>query len=221
VARHRAHEPRYARRQQHLRRVSRHAPRHEPRGVFRSGSGTCAARRIFNDALGPAIEYAQVETFVTSAGHLSCIKLGHLSYLHFVNLCDCVETGVANNRGVLMSKVTLLAFAALFAGLGLSGCGGGGVDETTNIPGSTAPGTTAALAWDAVTDPNLSGYRIYYGTAPGTYLQSVGQGLIVGDVTTYTVTGLSSGTRYYFAATAYDTSNSESIFSNEVFKDIP
>lgn len=120
-----------------------------------------------------------------------------------------------------MSKVTLLAFAALFAGLGLSGCGeGGGVVETTNIPGATAPGT-AALAWDAVTDPSLGGYRIYYGTAPGTYFQSVGQGLNVGDVTTYTVAGLSSGTRYYFAATAYDTSNSESIFSNQVFKDIP
>src|SRR5205807_5433546 len=69
-----------------------------------------------------------------------------------------------------------------------------------------ALGTSATLAWDAVTAANLSGYRIYYGTAPGTYLQSVGQGLNVGNVTTYTVAGLSSGTRYYFAATAYDTS---------------
>jgi hypothetical protein len=43
----------------------------------------------------------------------------------------------------------------------------------------------------------------------------------VGNVTTYTVTGLSSSTRYYFGATAYDASNKESSFSNEVFKDIP
>jgi chitodextrinase len=84
-----------------------------------------------------------------------------------------------------------------------------------------APGTSATLAWDAVTAANLSGYRIYYGTAPGTYLQSVGHGLNVGNVTTFTVTGLSSGTRYYFAATAYDTSNSESAYSNEVTKIIP
>jgi chitodextrinase len=83
------------------------------------------------------------------------------------------------------------------------------------------PGTTAILAWDAVTATNLSGYRIYYGTAPGTYLQSLGQGLNVGNVTTYTVTGLSSGTRYYFAVTAFDTSSNESIYSNEVFKDMP
>jgi len=84
-----------------------------------------------------------------------------------------------------------------------------------------APGTTATLAWDAVTAANLSGYRVYYGTAPGTYLQSAGQGVNVGNVTTYTVPGLSSGTRYYFAATAYDTSNNESTYSNEVTKIIP
>ena len=36
-----------------------------------------------------------------------------------------------------------------------------------------------------------------------------------------TVTGLSSGTRYYFAVTAYDTSNVESTYANEVFTVIP
>jgi len=43
----------------------------------------------------------------------------------------------------------------------------------------------------------------------------------VGNVTTYTVAGLNRGTRYYFVATAYDAANNESVFSNEVFKDIP
>ena len=84
-----------------------------------------------------------------------------------------------------------------------------------------APGTSVTLAWDAVTAASLGGYRIYYGTAPGTHLQSLGQGLNVGNVTTYTVTGLNSGTRYYFTATAYDTLNNESVYSNEIFKDIP
>jgi hypothetical protein len=83
-----------------------------------------------------------------------------------------------------------------------------------------APGTSATLAWDALTVP-ANGYRIYYGTAPGTYLQSVGQGLNVGNVTSYTVTGLSSGTQYYFAVTAYDASNDESTYSNEVSTVIP
>jgi fibronectin type 3 domain-containing protein len=67
-------------------------------------------------------------------------------------------------------------------------------------------------------EPNISGYRVYVGTASGQY--QFGQGLDVGNVTSYTVTGLSTGTRYYFVATAYDTSNIESELSNEVFKDI-
>jgi chitodextrinase len=80
---------------------------------------------------------------------------------------------------------------------------------------------TALLTWDPVTAPNLVGYRVYYGTDPGTYLQATGQGIGVGNVTTYTVTGLSSGTRYYFAATAVYSSGNESVFSNEVSKSIP
>src|SRR5205809_2654681 len=83
------------------------------------------------------------------------------------------------------------------------------------------PSNSAGLAWDAVIVPNLSGYRVYFGTAPGTYLQPVGQGISVGNVTTYTVTGLASGARYYFAVTDFDTLGQESSYSNEVFKDIP
>ena len=92
---------------------------------------------------------------------------------------------------------------------------------STAASATTLAPNTATLAWDAVTAPSLSGYRIYYGTAPGTYFQSVGGGVDVGNVTTYTVTGLSSGLRYYFAATAYDSKGDETGYSNEVFKDIP
>jgi chitodextrinase len=87
--------------------------------------------------------------------------------------------------------------------------------------GTTLAPNTTTLAWDAVTHLNLSGYRIYYGTAPGVYLQPLGSGIGVGNVTSFTVTGLASGTRYYFAVTALYTSNNESAFSNEVLKDIP
>src|SRR6266571_3001564 len=90
---------------------------------------------------------------------------------------------------------------------------------TGNTP--PPPSNSAGLAWDAVIVPNLSGYRVYFGTAPGTYLQPVGQGISVGNVTTYTVMGLASGTRYYFAVTDFDTLGQESSYSNEVFKDIP
>jgi chitodextrinase len=83
---------------------------------------------------------------------------------------------------------------------------------------TTSASNTATLDWDAA--QNVIGYRIYYGTASGTYLQAIGSGLNVGNVTTHTVTGLGSG-RYYFAATAVYAGNIESAFSNEVFKDLP
>lgn len=81
--------------------------------------------------------------------------------------------------------------------------------------------TSATLAWDAVADPNLSGYRVYYGTAPGVYLQQSGQGIAAGKVTTYTIQGLKSGTTYYFAVSAVNTANVESALSNEVSKVLP
>jgi hypothetical protein len=53
------------------------------------------------------------------------------------------------------------------------------------------------------------------------YLQQPGQGVAVGKVTTYTIQGLKSGTRYYFAVSAVSTSNVESALSNEVSKLLP
>ena len=113
------------------------------------------------------------------------------------------------------SALLLLAIARLLIACG--GGGGGAVgDGGAGVCATTGP-SPAVLAWDAVTDPNPNGYRIYYGTAAGTYLQSVD---VVSTDTTVTVMGLSSGTTYYFAVTAYDASNNESAFSNEVCKTI-
>lgn len=99
------------------------------------------------------------------------------------------------------------------------------VGNASNISNSanatTLAATSATLEWNAVNFPTLSGYRVYYGTATGNYQQAPGAGVNVGNVTSFTVTGLGGGTRYFFAVTAFDSSNNESTFSNEVFKDIP
>jgi hypothetical protein len=109
------------------------------------------------------------------------------------------------------SAALLLAIASL-----MTACGG-----AENAGGSAASVSLnrAGLAWDPVTDPNVRGYRVYYGTGPGAYLQPPGQGLNA-SATAYAVTNLQPGT-YYFAVTAYDISNIESGFSNEVSKNIP
>jgi len=71
----------------------------------------------------------------------------------------------------------------------------------------------AKLTWSANTEPDLAGYRVYFGTASRTY----GPSINVGKVTTYTLTGLANQT-YFFAITAYDTAGNESTFSAEVSK---
>jgi len=69
---------------------------------------------------------------------------------------------------------------------------------------------TASVSWDANTEADLAGYKLHYGTAPGSY----GTTIDVGNQTSTTVSGLSAGT-YYFALTAYDTSMNESGYSAE------
>jgi fibronectin type 3 domain-containing protein len=73
------------------------------------------------------------------------------------------------------------------------------------------------LAWDPNTDPDLAGYRIHYGLLSDQYSNSVD----VGNQTSYTLSNLTDGKTYYFAATAYDQAGYESDFSNEVVFNVP
>ncbi len=123
-----------------------------------------------------------------------------------------IATRLHESARTYLSALLLCAMVCL-----LVACGSGGGGESADSGGPN----TAVLAWDTVAVSDLGGYRVYYGTAPGRYIQSFGRGLNVGKRTTHAVTGLSSGTRYYFVLTAYDTAGQESGFSNEVFKDIP
>ncbi len=68
------------------------------------------------------------------------------------------------------------------------------------------------LAWDANTEPVVSGYKLYYGKATRNYSLSVD----VGKVTDYVLTGVSEDNPIFFAVTAYDTSHNESAYSEEL-----
>ena len=123
-----------------------------------------------------------------------------------------------------LGGLLLWAVVALMGACGSDGSDGSDGTDGTDGTGVTGCGTgpnAPVLTWDPVPAlfSNLVGYRIYYGTSPGTYFQRIGEGIEVGAGTSYTVAGLSSGT-YYFAATAYDMSD-ESVFSNEVCRTIP
>lgn len=75
---------------------------------------------------------------------------------------------------------------------------------------------SVSLAWDANSESDLAGYKIYASLTSGSYISS--NSVDVGNVTSYTVTGLQASTTYYFVATAYDTDGYESDYSDEVNK---
>ena len=76
---------------------------------------------------------------------------------------------------------------------------------------ASAAAASVTLAWDPNKETDLAGYKLYYGTALGVY----GAPIILGKVTTHTLTGLPNGT-FYFALTAFNTSGMESGYSNVV-----
>jgi hypothetical protein len=71
---------------------------------------------------------------------------------------------------------------------------------------------SVTLAWNRSTNTIVTGYKVYYGGASGTYTNMVN----AGSATNATVSGLVQGTTYYFAATSYAASGMESPFSSAV-----
>jgi hypothetical protein len=78
------------------------------------------------------------------------------------------------------------------------------------------------LAWDANTEPNLAGYKVYYDSDGsgepygGTGATEGDSPIDVGNVTEFTLYGLSDGEVHFLAVTAYNDEGLESGYSNEV-----
>ncbi len=151
-----------------------------------------------------------------------------------------IESPFAGRRlrrvAAILSAVTLLA-------LGATGCGGGGGESASAEPpppanggggggsssssggggGGTGTGS-ASLSWVAPTQrtdgspfSDLAGYRIYYGTTPNSYQNTVNvQGA---GMTRYVVENLSQGT-WYFRIAAVDSAGTESAPSNSASKTV-
>ncbi|MFH1561329.1 MAG: fibronectin type III domain-containing protein [Patescibacteria group bacterium] len=89
---------------------------------------------------------------------------------------------------------------------GGDGGGGGGTACTQTAPGAVS-GLTAVggglgqvvLSWSPPSSGSVTHYLIAYGTSPGNYVYGNPN---VGNVFSYTVSGLSSGVNYYFAVKA-------------------
>jgi large repetitive protein len=74
-----------------------------------------------------------------------------------------------------------------------------------------------SVTWNADTDTDLAGYKVYYGLQSNTY----GTPIDVSKTTSYQISNVQSGSTYYIAVTAYDTSGNESGKSSEMSAYIP
>jgi hypothetical protein len=73
---------------------------------------------------------------------------------------------------------------------------------------------TITLSWNANSESDLAGYKLYYGRATGTY-DSAGSPIDVGLATSKPLQITDTGD-WFFAVTAYDDADNESEFSAEV-----
>ena len=95
-------------------------------------------------------------------------------------------------------------------GGGVSSCTGGG----TKCPTATnITSTSVTLTWKANSETDLAGYKIYQSNTSMKYTLPIV--LTRGSQTSFTVTGLMSGTTYYFVVTAFDIAGNESGYSDE------
>jgi hypothetical protein len=108
--------------------------------------------------------------------------------------------------------------------LSQSGCGG----SSGNGNGISAVATdrSVTLAWDTPTtrsdgtslDNGLSGYKVYYGSSSGDYMNQID--IPDASTTGYTTDDLAKG-NYFFVVTVYDVLGDESGYSNEVSVEVP
>ena len=104
--------------------------------------------------------------------------------------------GASSHSSGLISKILLLTLVLIFFPL-----------LTPKVYSSQV-----TLAWDANTESQLAGYKVYYGGASRNYDQTID----VGNQTSYALAEMPEYQKTYFAVTAYDKYNQESGFSEEL-----
>lgn len=82
---------------------------------------------------------------------------------------------------------------------------------------SQANAGTLTVSWAANKEPDLAGYKVYYGQASTVYSSNVDAKLAL----KYVFSNLTEGQKYFFVVTAYDTAGNESEYSVEVSAVVP
>ena len=112
------------------------------------------------------------------------------------------------NSGLTIAQSCLIGLSLI--SLSLTGCGAAGEQESP-----TPTGATVNLVWNPVNAPSIVGYYIHYGKqSPNQSGSCAYDRAIFASSHQGIVTGLDSGSTYYFAVSAYNGDRSDC--SNEV-----
>ena len=194
-----------------------------------SGTGVSVTRVL--TASPGSVAFGNVDISATATKAIALTNSGNSS----LTIAGAAASGAGISATGINGGVTLAAgqsatLAANFAPQ-VSGNVAGSITITsnaTNAPNLTLPVTgtgvsttshTVALQWQASESSGVSGYNVYRGTSPGGPYSKVSTSAING--TSYTDSGVSSGTTYYYVVTAIASDGSESTYSNQASAVIP
>ena len=134
-----------------------------------------------------------------------------------LNACDLNKDGAVNIVDVQLSVNMALGLTPCTSTvLGAGVCNIVVVQRVTNavLSGTCLTGTphSVTLNWTASTSPNVTGYNVYRGLISGGPYTKLNPSLIAG--LTYTDLNVVAGQTYYYVATAVDSGNNESAYSD-------
>ena len=162
---------------------------------------------------GGANPSSQTVTVTNTGGTLTWTASGNATWLS-------LTPASGSGTGTLTAGVNTAGLAAgTYTGT-ITVAASGSALQTVGIALTVNPPATssATVTWDANTDLDLAGYKVYRATASGAYGAPIAT--LSGNVTSYISASLQVGTTYFFIVTAYDTAGNESLHSNEVSKSI-
>jgi len=181
--------------------------------------GSLPTNLAFSGTVGGANPSAQPFALTNiGGGTLSWTLSDNAAWL----LLNTASGTTTTETDTISASVTISGLAAGTYNAIITVTAAGSTNSPRQIPVSlTIRATTASQAnlfWNANSETDLAGYKVYQGTASGGYGAPVAT--LPKTTTSYIATGLQTGTTYFFTVSAYDSAGNESIHSNEVSKSV-
>ena len=140
------------------------------------------------------------------------------------NTDSCVASGDWSGSKSIQGSMTIASISTDSQFILTCSGNGGTVNQEVTVAVVQSNNGAALLSWNPPTEntdnsalTDLSGYKIYYGSSPGNYSESIT--IDNPGLTSFLVEGLANGT-WYFSMTSFNSMNIESAHSNEVSKSI-